>query len=191
MDAQPQVVIIAPYKASAVGHDCIARAAAYYDLSTDVLVAIRMQENGTSGRSSKPNKNGSLDLGPYQINEIHRTTFARSGVSLENIRDDECINTFSAAYLLAKEIQTSRVMVDGRPVISPSNLWKAIGNYHSATPIYHMAYRAQVNRRLHKLVTDFSSYAEYMRKKKLEYRQEFNLSNVPQLVIAERREDSR
>lgn len=135
-----------------VDHACVARAAAYYAVPPELLIAIRIQEGGTLGRTSQ-NKNGSHDVGPFQINTIHRTMFAGFGITMEQIRDHECTNTFAGAYIFHRELVRAR-----------GDVWRAVGNYHSATPRFHNIYRSHVARRYNALLQRYPKYLGWLRR---------------------------
>jgi soluble lytic murein transglycosylase-like protein len=116
---------------------CIFLAAQTYSVPPAVLLGIYQVEGGKVGQSVGPNKNGSYDLGPMQINTIWLPQLAREwGVSQKTahqwVRDDPCTNTGVAAWILRGHLDET------------NNLSKAIAHYHSRTPNYGTAYRGRV-----------------------------------------------
>lgn len=134
-----------------IQHECVISASAYYNLPPELVIVIRQQEAGTVGKESG-NKNGSRDVGPMQINTIHLQAFKNHGITRDQLRNDECVNLFAGAYILHRELNRA-----GKDV------WKGIGNYHSATPSYHWSYRRQVSNRLVKLQNRFPAYIQWLR----------------------------
>lgn len=112
---------------------CVFQAAADYQLPPAVLYAIRKVEGGAVGQSN-PNTNGTRDYGPMQINTVWIKRFHRNeGLSAEQVASEPCIAVRSAAYVLRFEL--NQVGQD---------FWRGVGNYHSRTPQYHLAYRQKV-----------------------------------------------
>jgi len=134
-------------------HECVVEASAYYATPPELLIAIRIQEGGAPGMMS-PNKNGSFDLGPMQINTIHRSMFAGYNISMEQIRDDECTNIYAGAYIFHKELLSAR-----------GDVWRAVGNYHSRTPTFHHRYRSGVIRHYQRIKRTHGPYLTWLREK--------------------------
>lgn len=78
---------------------CAAEASLRYDVPELLIHAVIRKENGRIGGSSR-NSNGSLDLGPAQINTLWLKHFAKFGLTPEHIRDDFCTNINTSAYIL-------------------------------------------------------------------------------------------
>lgn len=116
---------------------CIFLAAQTYSVPPAVLVGIYQVERGRVGQEVGPNKNGSYDLGPMQINTLWLPTLARDwGVSTATarrwVRDDPCTNVGVAAWILRNHLDETR------------DLSTAIAHYHSRTPRYGHVYRKKV-----------------------------------------------
>lgn len=150
--------IVAPV---AINHPCLINAAAWYVIPPELLLAIRMQEGGTTGKSTR-NSNGSYDHGPMQINTVNLKKFERYGIRPEYIRDDECTNLFAGAYLLRESMNRN-----------PDNLWKAVGEYHSATPVHRDRYIGLVYERLSRLWKRYPQYTSWLRAAATRRRLEF------------------
>lgn len=107
---------------------CVDEAAAAFGHPQMALVLILAQERGKVGQCSAPNRNGTVDCGPAQINtnEINRLA-PILGVSpdtaLAMIRDDGCFNIFVSAFILTEKLSHAK-----------GDLWDAMGRYNSATP---------------------------------------------------------
>ncbi len=102
---------------------CVAAAAERYAVPSPLLLAVMRTEGGTTGRTSRPNGNGSLDLGLMQINEIHLPELARYGISREMVIHNECVNIFIGAFILSREL--------AKP---GADYWTNVGAYNSRTP---------------------------------------------------------
>ena len=116
---------------------CLLLAAETYGVPPAVLVGIYEVEGGRVGQEVGPNRNGSYDLGPMQINTIWLPDLARRwGVSESTarrwVRDDACTNVGVAAWILRNHIAET------------GSLSRAIAHYHSRTPEYGNAYRQRV-----------------------------------------------
>lgn len=104
---------------------CIHRSARGKLWLEKALSALRDQEGGWIG-AQVPNRDGSHDLGPMQINSWWVQPFAKLlGQSPVRVRrwllKDVCFNVEAARWLLLTEL-----------VHSP-DIWAAIGRYHSPT----------------------------------------------------------
>ena len=106
--------------------DCVLDAARVSGMPVAVLFAILATEGGKMGEALS-NKNGTWDLGGFQINTVHLKDLAAMGISPD------------AAWLLRKEYRRT------------GNLWQAIGAYHSRTPHRRDAYIRRVQANLKKL----------------------------------------
>lgn len=115
---------------------CIERASAEYGIHSDVLLAILLVEGGTVGKNSKANKNGTYDIGPFQINSMHRKELASIGVDEQRLRNDGCVNAMVAARHLKRVITPE--MLKG--VRTQNDYLRVLANYHSATPTYNKIY---------------------------------------------------
>lgn len=115
---------------------CIERASAQYGIHTDVLFAILLVEGGTVGKDSKANNNGTYDIGPFQINSMHRQELASIGVDEHRLRNDGCVNAMVAARHLKRTITPE--MLKG--VRTQEDYLSVLANYHSATPKYNKIY---------------------------------------------------
>ncbi|MBP2480194.1 hypothetical protein J3A72_000486 [Stenotrophomonas sp. PvP093] len=102
---------------------CVAAAAERYAVPSPLLLAVMRTEGGTTGRTSRPNGNGSLDLGLMQINEIHLPELARYGISREMVIHNECVNIFIGAFILSRELSKPG-----------ADYWTNVGAYNSRTP---------------------------------------------------------
>lgn len=124
---------------------CLYAGAAFYQVPVDALLGILQQEGGRTGQESAQNKNGTHDLGLWQINTHWLKEFAKAwGVSEEEarrrVRDDGCTNAVTAAYVLRTKINAAG-----------GDVKKGIQWYHSANPEYGVPYGAKIERHIQNL----------------------------------------
>jgi len=119
--------------------DCIDDAAAYHGVNAQVLRAIGYQESHLNPQAHNRNRNGSEDLGMFQINTIHLPELSRYGIGRQMLYDP-CVSAYVAAWHLARKVQLH------------GNSWHAIGAYHSESPgengVYARAVEGILNRKL-------------------------------------------
>jgi len=119
--------------------DCIDDAAAYHGVNPQVLRAIGYQESHLNPQAHNRNRNGSEDLGMFQINTIHLPELSRYGIGRQALYDP-CVSAYVAAWHLARKVQLH------------GNSWRAIGAYHSESPgengVYARAVEGILNRKL-------------------------------------------
>ncbi|KHK49868.1 lytic transglycosylase [Ralstonia sp. A12] len=132
------IALLAALPSSALA-DCIDDAAAYHGVNAQVLRAIGYQESHLNSQAHNWNRNGSEDLGMFQINTIHLSELARYGIGRQMLYDP-CVSAYVAAWHLARKVQLH------------GNSWYAVGAYHSESPgengIYARAVEGILNRRL-------------------------------------------
>ena len=118
--------------------DCVLDAARVSGMPVAALFAILATEGGRMGEALSK-KNGTWDLGGFQINTVHLKDLAAMGISPDAVLRDGRVNAHAAAWLLRKEYRRT------------GNLWQAIGAYHSRTPHRRDAYIRRVQANLKKL----------------------------------------
>ena len=116
---------------------CMALVAQIYALPPRVLPSIQRVEGGRPGLVS-PNRNGSEDYGVMQVNSIWLPVLVRyTGLDAATVRERlvtrPCFNIAAAGLIL-------RTYLDE----AGGDLMRAVGNYHSHTPVHHNAYRDRV-----------------------------------------------
>lgn len=116
---------------------CLMLASQTYAVPPAVLLGIMQVEGGKVGQAVGPNKNGTYDLGPMQINSRWMPTLAREWSMSENqalqmVKNDGCVNMHVAAWILRKSINDA------------GNLTLGIAYYHSRTPKYGHKYARKV-----------------------------------------------
>lgn len=113
--------------------ECLEEAAAFHRVNAWVLRAIIWHESRNNPTLVLRNKNGSLDIGYGGINSIHWSELGRFDVDPSQLRD-ACVNTYVAAWLLAKKMAKY------------GDSWDAIGAYHSETPDKKAIYVGHIRR---------------------------------------------
>jgi soluble lytic murein transglycosylase-like protein len=107
--------------------DCIDDAAAHHRVNALVLRAIGWQESRLDPRATHQNRNGSVDIGAFQINSIHLAALARHGVAPAALAD-ACVSAYVGAWHYASQVAEF------------GNTWTAVGAYHSRQPAHAWAY---------------------------------------------------
>lgn len=118
---------------------CLTAATAFYQFSPLVLIAIHAVEGGAPGIVHE-NADGSQDLGLMQINTRWVPAIARRmalprAQARERLIRDSCFNGIIAGAILCTYLNEAH-----------GNVMRAIGDYHSHTPIRNCANREQVLR---------------------------------------------
>ena len=116
---------------------CMALVAKIYALPPRVLPSIQAVEGGRAGLSHL-NTNGTEDVGVMQVNTIWFAPLARyTGLSTAEVRDRllnrPCFNIAAAGLIMRTYLDETR-----------GDLMRAVGNYHSHTPVHNQAYQAKV-----------------------------------------------
>jgi hypothetical protein len=113
--------------------DCITAAAEAYREPPAVLVVLLNVEGGSLGQVSY-NTNGTIDIGPMQVNQIWLTDVAahwRTTVpaAYAALRDNFCANVEAGAWILRRGLDEAR-----------GDFWEGVGYYHSHDPEYKRSY---------------------------------------------------
>ncbi|MBV1796189.1 lytic transglycosylase domain-containing protein [Siccirubricoccus sp. G192] len=116
---------------------CMALAASFYHLPPRVLPSIQAVEGGRVGLA-RLNTNGSEDLGVMQINTLWVAPLAGytgwpHAVVRDRLLHDPCFNIAAAGLILRTYLNETR-----------GDLLRAVGNYHSHTPVRNLDYQAKV-----------------------------------------------
>jgi hypothetical protein len=118
---------------------CITVAAIAFGHSEQAMQGLLKVERGAVGMVNQ-NKDGTVDIGPFQINERHVPMFQKilhtdRQATLNRLRDDGCFNALAAGYLLKlKTLEAGGRTMDG------------MGRYHSATPSLAREYQDRLVR---------------------------------------------
>lgn len=116
---------------------CMALVANFYQLPPRVLPSIQVVEGGRIG-SVAVNANGSEDLGVMQVNTLWLEPLARyTGMSVDAIRarliGESCFNIAAAGAILRTYLNEEH-----------GDLMRAVGDYHSHTPVRNSFYQGKV-----------------------------------------------
>ena len=116
---------------------CIVAAAGAYRLPPAALVILLHVEGGSLGRVSQ-NRNGTVDIGPMQINDQWLPQVAahwRASVpaAYQALRDVFCANVEAGAWILRRGIDEAH-----------GQFWEGVGYYHSHDPEHKAAYLRSV-----------------------------------------------
>ena len=111
---------------------CIHRAASGRPWLAQTLRALRRQEGGWIGAEVR-NSDGSVDLGPMQVNSWWVPRIARLMNRSETqvrswLRDDACFNVDAARWIFLSALHDAK------------DYWRAVGIYHSPTRWRQMRY---------------------------------------------------
>lgn len=121
---------------AAVKPACITQAAQFYHLPVSLFSAVLRTEGGRVGEVHR-NKNGSVDLGPAQINSTWLPALAKAGITRRMVRKDGCLNVAIGAWILAQAMR-------GADPHNPVQWWRHVGDYNSHTPLFNQKYAAMV-----------------------------------------------
>jgi soluble lytic murein transglycosylase-like protein len=118
---------------------CVLQAAHVQQLPPELLVAIIQVEGGAPGVTAS-NRNRTEDLGVMQVNTgawldlVARAHFnGDRRQAYRRLRDDACYNVQVGAWILRRAIDAA-----------PTDAWRGVGRYHSATPALNLRYRQRV-----------------------------------------------
>jgi hypothetical protein len=101
--------------------DCIDQAAQHQGVNAYVLRAIGWHESRLRPQAVARNRNGTWDIGAFQINSMHLGALARHGIDAQALSDG-CTSAHVAAWHYARQVALF------------GNTWRAVGAYHSHTP---------------------------------------------------------
>lgn len=116
---------------------CIRRAAQTYRVPIEILLAVLATERGKIGEVNQ-NKNGTVDVGPMQINTVHFEDAKKWGLTPEMLTNNGCANFIFGTWYLST-------------LLAKYDTWEAIGIYHSRTPYYKARYQNRAWKRFHEL----------------------------------------
>ena len=118
--------------------EAVVDAANAYNLPLAPFIGILATEGGKTGEALS-NKNGTWDLGPYQVNTCHLNDLSEIGFTPEAIMTDGTVNAHAAAWILRREIDRA------------GSLWHGVGHYHSRTPLRKYSYIRKVRANMKQL----------------------------------------
>ena len=116
---------------------CLTAAGSVYDEPPSILVILLNVEGGRLGAVS-PNTNGTVDIGPMQVNDIwvpkvaaHWRTDVKSAYLA--LRDNFCANVEAGAWILRMGLDEAH-----------GDFWEGVGIYHSHDPDHKRTYLSSV-----------------------------------------------
>ena len=112
---------------------CITAAANLYRVPPAVLVILLNVEGGSLGRVSS-NQNGTVDIGPMQVNliwlpDLAKHWHASRADTFQALRDNFCANVEAGAWILRRGLDQA-----------PGDFWQGVGYYHSHNPALTAVY---------------------------------------------------
>ena len=117
--------------------DCLTAAGSIYNEPPSILVILLNVEGGRLGAVS-PNTNGTVDIGPMQVNDIwvpkvaaHWQTDVKSAYLA--LRDNFCANAKAGAWILRRGLDEAH-----------GDFWEGVGIYHSHDPDHKLTYLSSV-----------------------------------------------
>lgn len=110
---------------------CARLASKAFGVPLAVILVVMEQEGGQVGQEVV-NKDGSVDMGPMQINSSWLPTLAGFHITREQVRDDACVNVYVGTWLLH------------RLLLEHKSVGEAIANYNSPLPEYQAKYLKSV-----------------------------------------------
>ena len=120
-----------PLFISDVSLQCINQAAYEQHIPAKLIISVLNVERGKIGTATR-NKNGSVDLGPMQVNSRWWPELYQYNITPHDVQYNPCINLRVGAWILA------------RSIASGQNLLEGVGNYNSHTPFYNHSYTQKI-----------------------------------------------
>ncbi|HJS95982.1 MAG TPA: lytic transglycosylase domain-containing protein [Solirubrobacteraceae bacterium] len=123
---------------------CIVAAAHVHRVPPALIVILLDVEGGALGRVS-PNTNGTVDVGPMQVNQIWLPQVARHwGTTRDRafraLRDSFCANVEAGTWILRQSLDEAR-----------GDFWEGVATYHSHDPDHRRPYLRSVLRQVLRL----------------------------------------
>ncbi len=135
----PEAVTLVPpgRDGAAVFRGCVLAAARVNGVPPAVLLMLLQVEGGRLGEVSG-NRNGSVDIGPFQVNEIWLPAVARHWALpvaevFPILRDNFCGNADAAAWILGRAVADAH-----------GDFWDGVGRYHSVRSDLKTSYLRRV-----------------------------------------------
>lgn len=116
---------------------CVQQAATDHNVPFVMLLAVNSVERGHTGQLVG-NKNGTHDIGAFQINTIHLPRARRLGASKEDLAKRGCYNAQFAAMLLSEALN--------QPAKQHLDIYTRGAGYHSWTPKYNTIYKIKLKK---------------------------------------------
>lgn len=116
---------------------CIYQASKDHNVPFVMLLGVNSVERGHTGQYVG-NKNGTKDIGAFQINTIHLATARKYGANHEDLAKRGCYNAQFAAMLLNRALNEPRKQ--------HLDIFTRGAGYHSWTPKYNTIYKKKLER---------------------------------------------
>src|SRR5277367_4903703 len=107
---------------------CLKAAAEVHHVPAGVLVLLLSVEAGRLGAVSQ-NANGTVYIGPMQVNDIWLSKIAAHWGAYRALRDNFCANVEGGAWILRQALDEAR-----------GDLWEGVALYHSHSPVHKLEY---------------------------------------------------
>jgi len=112
---------------------CLEAAADVHHVPAGVLVLLLTVEGGRLGAVS-PNANGTVDIGPMQVNDtwvpkVAGHWRASPEAAYRALRDNFCANVEGGAWILRQALDEAH-----------GDLWEGVALYHSHAPVHKLEY---------------------------------------------------
>lgn len=107
-----------------------------YGVTPLIMYSLLKTEGGQNGTVSK-NKNGTVDLGMWQINSSWISRFKGGNEMRQRLTHDACYNADFAAWVASQELYTYNGGYS-------SEWWRRLGNYNSRTPRHNQVYQRRL-----------------------------------------------
>ena len=116
---------------------CLEAASRAYRVPPAILVVLLNVEGGSLGAVSQ-NTNGTVDIGPMQVNQIWVPQVAAHWSTTNDrayraLRDNFCANLEAGAWILRQSLDEAH-----------GNFWEGVGYYHSHDPGHKQTYLRSV-----------------------------------------------
>lgn len=116
---------------------CLQAAASIYRLPVAAELILLRVEGGSVGAVTR-NSNGTVDIGPMQVNTVWVPTVARhwnadGAAAYAALRDSFCANVEAGSWILRQAIDEAH-----------GDFWEGVGLYHSHDPGYKADYLRKV-----------------------------------------------
>lgn len=125
------------HEVTPVTSHCVEQVIDHFDLHRDLIFVILLIEGGTVGVENCHNEDGSCDLGPAQINEVHLAELKPYGITREMVTNNGCVNIAVAGWHLSERIK-------GQTVNNTQDYLRVIARYHSKTPEFNKIYQQRL-----------------------------------------------
>lgn len=131
--------LAAIFFASGANAFCFNEVGGFYGIAPVLLQAIAEHESHMNPDLMLKNTNGSVDVGLMGINSSNFAELKSKGIDPKRLREP-CVNVIAGGYLLKK-----KVMKHGYN-------WRAVGAYHSETPVHMLKYMGFIQRKVEKKI---------------------------------------